>query len=154
MDSRERPMWYICLWIMGNGNCGTHVTYEWACLQPVKHRMMKRVREHDNEMVCYKKQKDMYSTWDEIIRLWVHTRNSQFPSLGSFTCLSIEHRIQGTLWLYFTCNWQVCWDFADEGHLKMLGSPSLDRTQASSAAGEWLNHKTTQLAVVESVVKS
>ena len=77
---------------------------------------------------------------DDMIRLWVHTRYSQFPSVGSFTCLSIEHWVQGTLWLYVTCDWQACWDFADEGHLKMLGSPPWDRTQAPSAAGEWLNH--------------
>ena len=28
------------------------------------------------------------------------------PCVGSFTCLSIEHWIQGTLWLYVTCDWQ------------------------------------------------
>ena len=66
---------------------------------------------------------------DEMIRLSIHTRYSQFPSVGSFTCLSIEHWIQGTLWLYVTCDWQTCWDFADEGHLKILGSPPWDRTR-------------------------
>ena len=45
---------------------------------------------------------------DEMIRLWVHTRYSQFPSVGSFTCLSIEHWIQGTLWLNVTCDWPFC----------------------------------------------
>ena len=27
------------------------------------------------------------------------------PLMGSFTCLSIEQWIQGTLWLYVTCDW-------------------------------------------------
>ena len=62
---------------------------------------------------------------DEMIRLWVHTRYSQFPGLGSFTCLSIEHWVQGTLWLYATCNWQACWDFANENHLKIFRFPTL-----------------------------
>ena len=43
-------------------------------------------------------------------------------------CICIEHCVQGTHWLYVTCNWQACWDFADEGHLKILGSPPWDRT--------------------------
>ena len=40
---------------------------------------------------------------DEMIRLRVHTRYSQFPNVGSFICLSIEHWVQDTLWLYVTC---------------------------------------------------
>ena len=35
---------------------------------------------------------------DEIIRLSVQARYSQFPSVGSFTCLSIDHWTQATLW--------------------------------------------------------
>ena len=77
---------------------------------------------------------------DDLIRLWVYTRCSQFPSVGSFTCLSIEHCIQGTLWLYVTCNWQACWDFADEGQFENFGVSPWDRTLPSSAAGKWLNH--------------
>ena len=42
--------------------------------------------------------------------------------LSDFTCLSIEHWVQGTLLLYVTWDWQAYWDFADTGHFKHLGS--------------------------------
>ena len=73
---------------------------------------------------------------DEMIRLWVYTRYSRFPSVGNSTCLSIEHWVKGTLWLYVTCDWQACWYFADEGHFEHFGfEPGI-----SSAAGKWHNH--------------
>ena len=70
--------------------------------------------------------------YNEMTRLWVSPHwHPQFPSVGCFTCLIIEHWVQCILWLYVTCNWQACWDFANEGHLKIVNPPipNWDQTQ-------------------------
>ena len=78
---------------------------------------------------CTKTNNDIIDSDEMLLALDSNTRYSQFPSVGSFTSLSIEQWVQGNLWLYVTCNWQACWDIADEGHLKILGSPPWDRTR-------------------------
>ena len=81
---------------------------------------------------------------DEMIRLWVHTKYSQFPSVGYFTYIITEHWVQGTLLLYVTCDWQSCWYLLMKVSGKLwVPQPGVDRT--FSAAGEWLNHWTTLL---------
>ena len=62
-----------------------------------------------------------------------------------FTGLSIEHWLQGTLWLYDPCDWQACRDFADKGQLKFWFSRAGIKPRTFSAVGKWLNHWTTQL---------
>ena len=76
---------------------------------------------------------------DEMIRLWVHSGYYQFLSVGSFYLP--QHRTLSTrqpLALYVTCNWQACWDFAAEGHVKVFVSPS--RGLNFRTASEWLNN--------------
>ena len=41
------------------------------------------------------------------------------PCVVSFTCLSIEHWIQGTLWHYVTCDWQIEWPKQDLNQRKI-----------------------------------
>ena len=93
--------------------------------------------------------------YNEMTRLWVSQHwQTQFPSVGSFTCLSIEHWVQCILWLNVTCNWQACWDFANEGHLKILihqSSTGLE-PRTFSTKGAQFNHWATELPFTRHVV--
>ena len=61
--------------------------------------------------------------------IWLGCESTQGTPSSQVWVFYLPHWVQGTIWLHVSCDWQDCREFADGGHLKILGSSPWDRTQ-------------------------